>query len=141
MKDQILKIAGVKSEKEFYKKFPTEEAFMAKHGKAFKKAAMGKNMVYEQLNQLTEFQDGGFLSTYTSPGAPDMSALSAKLSNPGFQQQAIKSAESITPATGGFDAGAAGMAGLQSIGQIIGGVQAMEQQTQNIRKAGQSKDG
>jgi len=40
----MLKIAGVKSEKEFYKKFPTEEAFMAKHGKAFKKAQIGTYM-------------------------------------------------------------------------------------------------
>jgi hypothetical protein len=55
MKDQILKIAGVKSEKEFYKKFPTEKAFMAKHGKALKKAAMGKAMVAKQLTQLTDF--------------------------------------------------------------------------------------
>jgi hypothetical protein len=55
MKDQILKMAKVKSEKEFYKKFPTEEAFMAKHGKALKKAAMGKAMVAKQLTQLTDF--------------------------------------------------------------------------------------
>lgn len=41
MKAQILKIAGVKSEKEFYKKYPSEEAFMKKHGKEFKKAQMG----------------------------------------------------------------------------------------------------
>ena len=41
MKAQILKIAGVKSEKEFYKKYPSEEAFMKIHGKAFKKAQMG----------------------------------------------------------------------------------------------------
>lgn len=41
MKDKFLKIAGVKSEKEFYKKFPTEEAFMAKHGKQLKKAGLG----------------------------------------------------------------------------------------------------
>ena len=41
MKDQILKIAGVKSEKEFYKKYPSEEAFMKVHGKEFKKAQMG----------------------------------------------------------------------------------------------------
>ena len=40
----MLKIAGVKSEKEFYKKFPTEEAFMAKHGKALKKAQIGAYM-------------------------------------------------------------------------------------------------
>ena len=55
MKDQILKIAGVKSEKEFYKKYPTEEAFMKAHGKAFKKAAMGTSMVKNQLEQLTDF--------------------------------------------------------------------------------------
>jgi hypothetical protein len=41
MKAQILKIAGVKSEKEFYKKYPSEEAFMKQHSKAFKKAQMG----------------------------------------------------------------------------------------------------
>jgi hypothetical protein len=41
MKSQILKIAGVKSEKEFYKKYPSEEAFMKVHGKAFKKAQIG----------------------------------------------------------------------------------------------------
>jgi hypothetical protein len=36
MKAELLKIAGVKSEAEFYKKFPSEEAFMKKHGKAVK---------------------------------------------------------------------------------------------------------
>lgn len=41
MKAKMLKLAGVKSEKEFYKKFPTEEAFMKVHGKAFKKAQLG----------------------------------------------------------------------------------------------------
>ena len=41
MKAQFLKIAGVKSEAEFYKKFPSEEAFMKKHGKEFKKAQNG----------------------------------------------------------------------------------------------------
>lgn len=55
MKDQILKIAGVKTEKEFYKKYPTEEAFMAKHGKKLEKLAMGKAMVNKQLEQLTDF--------------------------------------------------------------------------------------
>jgi hypothetical protein len=41
MKAQILKIAGVKSEKEFYKKFPTEESFIKVYGKALKKAQIG----------------------------------------------------------------------------------------------------
>ncbi len=34
----MLKIAGVKSEAAFYKKFPSQEAFMKVHGKEFKKA-------------------------------------------------------------------------------------------------------
>jgi len=34
MKAQLLKIAGVKSEKEFYKKYPTEEAFFKAHPEA-----------------------------------------------------------------------------------------------------------
>ena len=61
MKDQILKLAGVKSEAAFYKKFPNtpegEEAFMKMHGKAFKKAAMGASMVKKQLTQLTDFSN------------------------------------------------------------------------------------
>lgn len=57
MKDQILKLAGVKSEAAFYKKFPTEAAFMKVHGKALKKAAMGASMVNKQLHQLTDFSN------------------------------------------------------------------------------------
>ena len=37
----MLKLAGVKSEAAFYKKYPTQEAFMKVHGKAFKKAQVG----------------------------------------------------------------------------------------------------
>lgn len=40
----MLKIAGVKNEKEFYKLFPTEEAFMAKHGAAFRKLQRGSKL-------------------------------------------------------------------------------------------------
>jgi hypothetical protein len=49
MKAKMLKIAGVKNEKEFYKKFPTEEAFMAKHGGEFKKAMRGKSITKAQM--------------------------------------------------------------------------------------------
>ena len=57
MKKDILKIAGVKSEKEFYKKYPTEAAFMKAHKKEFKKAAMGASMVNKQLTQITDFSN------------------------------------------------------------------------------------
>jgi hypothetical protein len=51
MKAEILKIAGVKSEKEFYKKFPTEESFIKIHGKALKKAQIGAMIQGNQSSQ------------------------------------------------------------------------------------------
>lgn len=57
MKKDILKIAGVKSENEFYRKYPDEASFMKVHKKEFKKAAMGASMVKKQLTQLTDFSN------------------------------------------------------------------------------------
>ena len=101
MKDQILKIAGVKSEKEFYKKFPTEEAFKAKYGKQLKKAEMGRKMVNTQLHQLTDFgnppiaQNGiNFSDLMTNAGAK----------NAGMSAQAYTAAQQKqqqAPASGG----------------------------------------
>lgn len=50
MKDQFLKLAGVKSDKEFYKLFPDEKSFMAKYGKQVKKLNLGGAM--QSLNKL-----------------------------------------------------------------------------------------
>ena len=125
MKDQILKIAGVKSEKEFYKKFPSEEAFMAKHGKALKKAAMGKAMVYDQLHQLSDFgnppiAEGGT----TTPPEFQFNKFGATAANP----------------QGGFGAGAGqvGMSALNNLGKIVGGIGAIAEQKKNIKKADQA---
>ena len=41
MKAQMLKMAHVKSEAAFYRKYPTEAAFMKEHSKEFKKALRG----------------------------------------------------------------------------------------------------
>ena len=88
MKQDILKIAGVKSEAEFYKKFPSEEAFMKVHGKQFKKAKMGTAMVKKQLTQLTDFanppqaEDGDEIPKYQYSGTP----LRSNLQKPSFMQ-------------------------------------------------------
>jgi len=146
MKDQILKIAKVKSEKEFYKKYPTEEAFMKAHGKAFKKAAMGSKMVNDQLHQLTSWDNvpmaqGGIdlspVKSFQSPGMPTMAGLNSKLSDPGFQQQAIKNVEASAPGAG-FDAAGAGMAALNAIPGIIAGAEAIGAQKKAIKKADQA---
>jgi hypothetical protein len=49
MKAEILKIAKVKDEKSFYKKYPSEEAFMKVHGKEFKKAQIGAQLEKAQF--------------------------------------------------------------------------------------------
>lgn len=125
MKDQILKIAKVKSEKEFYKKYPTEEAFMAEHGKTLKKAAMGKAMVYDQLHQLSDFGNPPIANAgATTPPEFKLTKFGATANNPG----------------GSFESGAGqvGMAAIQSLGKIIGGINAIGEQKRNIKKADQS---
>jgi len=52
MKAEFLKIAGVKSEAEFYKKFPSEEAFIKKHGKAIKKLKAKKANVGTMVSNI-----------------------------------------------------------------------------------------
>ena len=179
MKDQILKIAKVKSEKEFYKKYPSEEAFMKAHGKAFKKAAMGSKMVNDQLHQLTDFGNppiaqygigmkkkpqnfNNYLQGTNQAGInPDGSikqvgdafnnATMAKMS--GQQMGSDMSAQFATPSADKllgkndinsgagkdiFNEKAAGMAGLQGIGKIIGGIEAIAAQKKAQKKAQQS---
>lgn len=149
MKDQILKIAKVKDEKSFYKKFPTEEAFMAKHGKALKKAAMGSKMVQTQLKQLTDFgnppiaQDGGNWANY---GVPGLSTATFDKSSGLINNASGSVSKADTQALGfgkkapgaGGGAGGEAMAGLNAIPAIIGGIEAIGQQKTNIKKADQS---
>lgn len=113
----MLKMAKVKSEKEFYKKYPSEEAFMKAHGKAFKKAAMGKSMVNKQLHQLTDF------------GNPPIAEVGAT-TPPKF--------EFTKPESFGAGAETAGMSALQNVDKIIGGIEAIGQQKKAIKKADQS---
>lgn len=64
MKDTFLKIAGVKTEKEFYKKYPTEEAFFSAHPEAMQMkhgGAVDLNAFYNQPRfiQTNIYEDGG----------------------------------------------------------------------------------
>lgn len=58
MKDQFLRLAGVKSDKEFYKLFPDEASFMAKYGKQVKKLQMGSSIPNNKLAQIGSFTGG-----------------------------------------------------------------------------------
>lgn len=92
MKAEILKIAKVKDEKSFYKKYPSEEAFMKVHGKEFKKAQMGA--------QLEKAQFGNRFSSpnYYQNNQPYMST------NPGATPGAGFNAGNTTIPTGGITA-------------------------------------
>ena len=125
MKDQILKIAKVKNEAEFYRKYPTEEAFMKAHGKALKKAAMGAQMVNDQLHQLTDFGNPPIADAgATTPPEFGFTKFGATTKNP----------------EGSFSSGAgqAGMSALQNLDKIAGGISAIGEQKKNIKKADQT---
>jgi hypothetical protein len=148
MKDQILKIAKVKSEKEFYKKYPTEEAFMKAHGKELKKAAMGKSMVNKQLHQLTDFgnppiaQYGGAINPNTGMFNMPMSGQSVSR----VDTMAAGYGSAAPPEgfgnveDGGIDGAGIATAAIGALPGIIGGVQAMEAQTKSINKAYQARE-
>jgi hypothetical protein len=65
MKSQFLKIAGVKSEKAFYKKFPTEAAFFKAHPEAKKMANGGE----QDRGQLKKLDDLTNFTNYNMPEA------------------------------------------------------------------------
>lgn len=80
MKNQFLKIAGVKSEAEFYKKFPSEEAFFSKHPEAQMMRAGGEMGGYHTMpngmvmadkdhQDISSYKDGGGIpERYKSKG-------------------------------------------------------------------------
>jgi len=147
MKDQMLKIAKVKSEKEFYKKYPSEEAFMKAHGKAFKKAAMGSKMVNDQLHQLTDFgnppiaQYGGAVNPNT--GMFNMPMLGKSVSQvdtmaAGYGTVAPPEGFGNAAKGAGGSAAGAAMSGLGAVQGIIGGIEAIGAQKKAKKKAEQN---
>jgi hypothetical protein len=149
MKDQILKIAKVKSEKEFYKKYPTEEAFMKAHNKELKKAAMGKSMVNKQLHQLTDFgnppmfQGGGAVNPST--GMFNMPMMGNSVSQvdtmaAGFGSAAPPEGFGNAASAGGGGGAAAATALIGALPGIIGGIEAIGSQRKAINKAYQARE-
>jgi hypothetical protein len=65
MKANALKLAGVKTEAEFYKKYPTQKAFMQEHGDAYNQSLPSPdyNMDFENFKSLKEAQYGQSVHT------------------------------------------------------------------------------
>jgi len=123
----MLKLAGVKSEKEFYKKYPTEEAFMKAHGKEFKKAQTG----IEQwgLKGLPKYNASApkFMQPVEFGGTPSLNYTPQGL--PSLESQVSPTAYDITGMTpqetknvGKFNFGALGGTPLAKTIQNVGAV-------------------
>jgi hypothetical protein len=111
MKAEILKIAGVKSEKEFYKKFPTEESFIKVHGKALKKAQMGA-MIQGNQSPQTNPQPINFQQLY------DQNDMSITGSTEAMRNKQAMDLASQQQMAGGKQGGTADA--ITKIGSIIG---------------------
>lgn len=153
MKAQMLKMAGVKNDEEFYSKFPTEEAFMAKYGKAFKKAQMGANIppVDQSLQgypgyqpiinpaALPKFPQPGFAANEPIYNPSTQSGLQTY--NPGIdvnQNREIVGEGALpdaAPLSGGFDPTSL----ISPVTGLIGGIQALGAQKKERAKLRQSR--
>ena len=135
MKAQFLKLAGVKTEKEFYSRFPDEKSFMAKYGKQIKKAYPGTSM--------PEDPPYGFNSNYQDPGSlPPRDYTPIKpMQGRGFQPIEVSALKNAKLAPLSQDKNPDFMSKLSSMidvpGKIIGGVQKLKAEIEARKSAQQ----
>lgn len=126
MKAKMLKLAGVKSEKEFYKKFPTEEAFMKVHGKDFKKAFTG-----DTIGDLEGFEE--------MTGIGDSQQMSSKMLNIGKIAGQAAGKGVVKGAAAGKESGFTKAIGQMSpyAGKLAEGISMIKQQKNALKSAQQ----
>lgn len=102
MIDKILKIAKVKDVKAFYKKFPTEEAFMKVHGKEFKKAQTGTSVANASSN--ANFAPLDFNQYYSQADKSITGSTDAERQQQAYQQAMLQATQQgSSNSGGGFD--------------------------------------
>jgi len=168
MKAKFLKIAGVKSEKEFYKKYPTEAAFFKAHPEAkkqVKKAQIGAYIGEEDETVETDYSPINFadmqnqaeyLVTGEDPTAYDysdlyetnpLSDLSSSIMDAGkaydeAMAESAKKGKRVKKAADGFSGFLENMGGAQGLAGaatgIIGGIQQLKAQKQAVKSAEQA---
>jgi hypothetical protein len=169
MKAKMLKLAGVKSEKEFYSKFPTEETFMKVHGKEFKKAKIGSYITNDPAPEfkpigLQDFVDNAdYLVTGSTQAMRDKQAqaqLAAQQKKGGgdilsgitnilsseegakalSSIAGAKKGKSIKKAKDGSGLEKAAKLAAPGIGQVIQGIDLIKQQKQALNSARQMEE-
>lgn len=141
--DTILKIAKVKDIDSFYKKFPSEEAFMAKYGKEFKKAMKGAKVPKAQdgfdiSGKLTVNMNDWFNNQHIGLSKEDQLKLSPIQTTP-FQKMDFMSG---TVQTGTNDNGVGdAISSFNPIaGGIIKGIQQLKEEKERMLEAKQWRD-
>ena len=137
MKAQFLKIAGVKSEREFYQKFPTQESFFKAFPEALKSAQVGTN--------IPGIVDGMGMGMPGIESTGNMFEELTPINNP-FSTQSIvnnmanklpvNTASSIGGNTSGLDKVGSQLPGLA--GSVIKGISQIKAQKQQLKKAKQT---
>ena len=131
MKAQMLKIAGVKSEKEFYKKFPDEASFMKAHGKEFKKAMRASNVDKAQTGRellSAKELNKQLRQDYPLVTTPNISGMTKSMTVP---DSALKMKEGVGINNMEISPYA------QAAGDIVGGLASLKQQKQDVAGAKQ----
>jgi hypothetical protein len=105
MIDTILKIAKVKDIKSFYKKFPTEAAFMKAHGKEFKKAQVGVSI--DKSSPTTGFTPLDYGQYYNQADKSITGSTEAERQQQAYQQAMLQATQqgATSGSSGGFDLG------------------------------------
>jgi len=144
MKAQFLKLAGVKNEADFYKKFPTEKAFMAKYGAQVKKLMQAGGIVDANQNKIPDYLE-------VDPYAPDAPEF-----GPQDQPRNLQPLNQITPrginkyygtpqgkmlpkmadtTQPAFDTGQALKTGIGMVDSVVGGIQALKAEKKALKSA------
>jgi len=157
MKAKFLKIAGVKSEKQFYAKYPTESAFFKAHPevkKELKKAQLGEEVSeYEELDETSPYSEDLEIGDYIG-GEEYLGYNPLDLSQFGGEEEGYsedneneglefkKGGKKLKRAQGGFEAFAENMGGAEgmasTVGDIVQGVQMIKEQRNAVKRAKQS---
>ena len=133
--DLILKIAGVKTPQELYKKFKSEEEFMAKHGGEFRKAQLG--ITQGKLQQPAGLYMPGITPLDINKG------MNAKLTTPTFNDAVTTyrknataiNAENTAPKTNKFNPAVLG----NMLGNTVKGFQLLKDEKRKVKEGLQAK--
>lgn len=144
MKTLMMNMAGVKSEKEFYKKFPDEASFMKVHGKAFKKALLGvsiekaQNGINYTFGQQMQVPQLGY-NLSGDQTKPIFNLQGQVMTTPSIQQTVSTGNIGKSAGNNSFNIGDISNY-AQPLGDVIGGFQAWNDETKKKREAYQSRE-